>query len=324
MFVGRKYYHYRKETGTYEAVKFSYYNTLKNAARILAGALLFANIFLFCFFHTETPKSKRLKEEVAILEKSFSHLEGEMENMIDDLEALQYKDDYVYRYVLQVKPIDGNYRNFGTGGAEMYNNFRMYQHANLLVKTNKRLDKIRRKLGLQSKSFDEIEHAIREKQDLHAALPAIQPIPNGYLKRISSGYGMRKDPVTKRRRFHPGIDLSAPSGTPVYASGEGVIKEVKYSRVGYGNRILIDHGHGYSTLYGHLREFTVLEGEKVVRGQLIGYVGNTGKSTASHLHYEVWLNNVKINPYGLLNRKMEENEYFKVIEKANNRKVKKI
>lgn len=206
------------------------------------------------------------------------------------------RDDNIYRIIFEAEPIAKSVRQAGYGGVDRYAKLEGYNNSELLIETAKKLDIIASELYVQSKSFDDVYEMARNKEEMLACIPAIQPVNNKELKRLSSYYGYRIDPVYKIKKFHAGVDFSAPQGTPIYASGKGTVIKTKYSRRGYGNTVTIDHGFGYTTFYAHIKDIKVKKGDKVVRGQIIATVGNTGKSTAPHLHYEVRKNNRTINP----------------------------
>jgi murein DD-endopeptidase MepM/ murein hydrolase activator NlpD len=186
-----------------------------------------------------------------------------------------------------------------------------------LIKTAaKKLDILSKQLVVQSKSLDEIVVLAKNKKEMLASIPAIQPVANKDLKRMASGYGYRIHPIYKTRKFHWGMDFSSPRGTPVYATGNGKIEKVKRSRRGYGNQVKINHGFGYKTFYAHLEKYTVRKGQKVKRGDLIGYVGTSGISTAPHLHYEVIKGNRKLNPVYFYFNDLTPEEYDRMLEMA--------
>jgi peptidase, family M23 len=186
----------------------------------------------------------------------------------------------------------------------------------MLIDMTKRLETLQKELAVQSKSLDDIAALAKEKEKLLQALPAIQPVQNKDLKRMASGYGFRTDPFTKVRKFHYGMDFSAPTGTAVYATGDGVVTRADSNSSGYGEHIRIDHGYGYETLYGHLSQYNVRPGQKVKRGDVIGYVGSTGRSEAPHLHYEVKKNGEHLNPINFYYGSLSAEEYAEMLKKS--------
>jgi murein DD-endopeptidase MepM/ murein hydrolase activator NlpD len=248
----------------------------------------------YTFF--ESPKEKILKREIAQYKLQYKILNERIEQLGVIAQDLQERDDDIYRVIFEAEPVSRDLRKAGYGGSDKYARLAGYQNSDLLISTTQKVDQLAAKMYVQSKSFDDVFRMAKNKEKMLAALPAIQPVSNKSLKRISSYYGYRTDPFYKVRKFHEGIDFSAPTGTPIYATGNGRVSYVHYSNGGYGNRLEIDHGFNYKTVYAHLSKFAVKKGEKVRRGQIIGYVGNTGKSTAPHLHYEVRKNNRPVNP----------------------------
>jgi murein DD-endopeptidase MepM/ murein hydrolase activator NlpD len=274
-------------------------------------------VFLF-FSYFESPKEVRLQNEVAEMQHYYDNLQNEVNQLHDVLSALENRDDNLYRVVLGSEPIDGSVRNAGIGGADRYRELRSKDLDNkeTIIDLQEGIDQLRRKMYIQSKSYDEIAELAENKEKLFAAIPAIQPISNQELIRLASGFGYRTHPIYKVRKMHPGIDFSAPLGTPIYATADGKVKERKVRFSGYGKQLVIDHGYGYETRYAHMQEFAVKEGQRVKRGQIIGYVGNTGTSTAPHLHYEVIMNGEKINPIHYFFNDLNPQEYEKIIELA--------
>jgi murein DD-endopeptidase MepM/ murein hydrolase activator NlpD len=186
----------------------------------------------------------------------------------------------------------------------------------MITETSLRLDKLTKRIVVQSKSLDEIKKLAEDKEKLLAAIPAIQPVSNEDLTRMASGYGYRSDPFTKIRKFHYGMDFTAPRGTPVYASGDGVVERADNQSSGYGNHIRIEHGYGYVSLYAHLYKYNVRRNQRVKRGDLIGFVGSTGRSEAPHLHYEVFKDGERINPINFYYGSLSAEEYAALLEKA--------
>ncbi|HET8855729.1 MAG TPA: M23 family metallopeptidase, partial [Salinimicrobium sp.] len=186
----------------------------------------------------------------------------------------------------------------------------------LIIKAHKKLDILTKRIVVQSKSLDEIASLAKDKEELLASIPAIMPVKNEDLRRMASGYGWRTDPFTKVRKFHYGMDFSAPRGTPVYATGDGVVVRADNRSSGYGNHIRIDHGFGYKTLYGHLYKYNVRDGQKVERGDIIGYVGSTGRSQGSHVHYEIFKDGKRINPLNFYYGHLSPAEFNNIVDQA--------
>lgn len=223
-----------------------------------------------------------------------------MSKNIDDMERvlvdMQQRDDNLYRVVFEASPIPSSIRMAGYGGVNRYEHLENLDDNELVKNTAQKLDILTKQAYVQSKSYEELASLARNKEQMLASIPAIMPVADKELKYTASGFGYRIDPVYKVRTFHAGMDFAAPTGTPIYATGDGVIERIQNLRGGYGNNILINHGFGYQTLYGHMDKMSVKEGEKVQRGQQIGTVGNTGKSTGPHCHYEVHKDGRVMNP----------------------------
>lgn len=290
---------YRLDTESLQIVKqkATSKERLYKVLTMLASGLFFTAVVLgLAYTFLESPKEKILKREIAQYKLQFSIMNDRVDQLEKVAMDLEDRDDDIYRVIFEAEPISDNIRKGGIGGTDRYARLEGYHNSELLVETAKKVDGLANKLYIQSKSFDEVFAMAKNKEKMLAALPAIQPVSNKTLKRISSYYGYRTDPFYKVRKFHEGIDFSAPVGTPIYAPGDGVVKAVKNSHRGYGNRLVIDHGFNYQTTYAHMKSFDVKRGDIVKRGQLIGHVGNTGKSTAPHLHYEVRKNGRAVNP----------------------------
>jgi murein DD-endopeptidase MepM/ murein hydrolase activator NlpD len=279
---------------------------------VAAAYAVFVLIVGFNFF--DSPKEKAVKRELAQMEFQYEVLNDRLDQVIEVMGELQDRDDNIYRVIFEAEPIPEGVRKAGYGGVDRYAKLDGYASSDILIETTKKLDRITGQLVIQSRSFDEVYEMAMNKADFLASIPAIQPISNKELKRLSSYYGYRMDPFYKVMKLHEGVDFSAPTGTDIYATGDGVVKEVKKIKRGYGNNILIDHGFGYETFYAHCNKILVKKGQKVKRGQIIGEVGNTGKSTAPHLHYEVRKNKRPIDPINFFFNDLTPEEYEKVIE----------
>ena len=288
--------------------------------RILAyfiGSLIFALIYwiIFASFF-DSPKEKALKREVEQMTIQYDLIHREMSNVENVLEDLQKTDDNLYRTIFEAEPIPSEQREGGIGGVNRYEALEGYNNSNLVIETATRLDKIRKKVYVQSKSYDELIKMAENKGDMLKSVPAIIPISNKDLTRTASGFGWRIHPYYKISKFHYGMDFTAPAGTDVYATGNGTVVDVSSSQRGLGKHITIDHGFGYKSTYAHLNNFNVRVGQRVQRGDIIGYVGSTGMSVANHLHYEIKLNGINVDPVNYYFEDLSSAEYEKMIEIA--------
>ena len=231
------------------------------------------------------------------------------------LEDIEKRDDNIYRTTFNADPIPSSVRSAGFGGVNRYEYLEGYDNSELIIETAERLDILTKAIYVQSTSYDEVIDLARSREDQLSSLPAIMPISNKDLTRTASGWGFRIHPIYKIRKFHYGMDFTAPTGTEVYASADGAIERIQRSRRGYGNILVVNHGYGYKTLYAHLTDFNnAWVGKKVKRGDVIAFVGSTGLSTAPHLHYEVHLNGKKINPVNYYFEDLSAQEYDRMIE----------
>jgi len=288
--------------------------------RILAyfiGSLIFALIYwiIFASFF-DSPKEKALKREVEQMTIQYDLIHREMSNVENVLEDLQKTDDNLYRTIFEAEPVPSEQREGGIGGVNRYEALEGYNNSNLVIETASRLDKIRKKVYVQSKSYDELIKLAENKEDMLKSVPAIIPISNKDLTRTASGFGWRIHPYYKISKFHYGMDFTAPAGTDVYATGNGTVVDVSSSQRGLGKHITIDHGFGYTSTYAHLSNFNVRVGQRVQRGDIIGYVGSTGMSVANHLHYEIKLNGINVDPVNYYFEDLSSAEYEKMIEIA--------
>ena len=310
-------YYYDAESLSYKKIKRKKRTTLKYASVFLLGAALFGFLFVFLASqYVESPKERALKRELQNSQLQFELLNKKMKEAEAVLASVAERDNNIYRVYFEANPIPDEQRKAGFGGINRYKNLEGFDNSKLIIESNKRLDILQKQIVVQSKSLDEIAKLAAEKEKLLAAIPAIQPVRNQDLKRMASGYGMRSDPFTKVRKMHYGMDFSAPRGTPIYASGDGIIDRADNTATGYGNHIRIDHGYGYVSLYAHLYKYNVRKNQKVKRGDLIGFVGSTGRSEAPHLHYEIFKDGERINPINFYYGSLTAEEFNKMLEHA--------
>jgi len=309
-------YKYNIKTLSYEKEEVSLKAKLVKLISFTATGLVFAVIFIFLAnTYYESPKERVLREKEERLGLQYEELNSRLDQMDKVLGDVQNRDDNIYRVIFEAEPIPKNIREAGIGGVNRYKHLEEFAGENgAVIETTKRLDKIAKQLYIQSKSFDEVYEMAKQKEKMLASIPAIQPISNSDLKRMSSGFGMRFHPIYKTPKFHHGMDFTAPTGTEIYATGQGVVEKTEINSRGYGNHVVVNHGYGYKTLYGHMSRIAAKPGQKINRGDVIGYVGNTGASSAPHLHYEVIKDNVKINPVNFYFDDLTPEEYDIMIQ----------
>lgn len=310
-------FYYNTETCRYEPIITSRRNIILNILAFLSVALILASGITFYYQNNfQSFREKALLKENQQLKIEWQLLENELVEVNNHVEHLTYNDDQIYRVILDAEPIASTIRYGGAGGHNKYENLikTPLEEEDLIINTYETIDQLKKRLYIQTKSYDELNKILKEKEAMWAARPAIQPINNKELVRISSPFKPnRYHPILKRVQAHKGIDFTAPTGTPVYATGDGIATSAYYSG-SYGNVIFLNHGYGYQTRYAHLNEFNIKVGQHVKRGEIIGYVGNTGRSQAPHLHYEVLYNFHHIDPINYFQRDLSSEEYEKLIE----------
>jgi murein DD-endopeptidase MepM/ murein hydrolase activator NlpD len=308
-------YYYDTKTLSYKPIKLNSGEKIRGYFIFFLSSILLSFFILLIFYQFfDSPKEKRLKLEIQNLTSQYKVINDDMKQVEKVLDEIQERDDNIYRVIFEADPIPNSIRKQGFGGINRYEKLLGLSNSELMINTSKKIDQLTKQLYLQSKSFDEVIDLAKNKSNMLASIPAIQPVANKDLKRMASGYGYRIHPIYKTRKMHYGMDFSAKTGTEIYATGDGVISQVKKSKRGYGNYVKINHGFGYETLYAHMSKYIVKRGQKVKRGEVIGYVGNSGISTAPHLHYEVRKDNKKINPMNFYYNDLSPEEYEKMLE----------
>jgi murein DD-endopeptidase MepM/ murein hydrolase activator NlpD len=309
-------YHFNVGTMTFEEIRVSVKQKfLKIFSIMTSGMVLAAVVMIILYSFIDSPKEKILKRQIEEYKLQYEIMNKRLDNISGVLDDIQNRDDNVYRMIFEAEPIADNIRKASYGGEDRYARFNGMENEELLKATAKKLDVISRQLYMQSKSFDEVISLVKNKEKMLASLPAIQPVDKRRCT-IVSGFGYRIHPVYKTLRMHTGIDFAAKTGTPIYATGDGVVIDPKGNESGYGNVVVINHGFGYQTLYGHMSKKAVTVGQRVKRGQLIGYVGSTGLSVAPHCHYEVIKNGKKIDPVHFFYNDLTPAEYEQVVKDA--------
>ena len=316
-------YYFDSDTLSYRPITFTNKNRVSSFVLFLLSSFLFGLFILLVLLNSDwlnTPSEIAQKRAIQNYELQFDILNKKLSQVEAVVTNMQERDNNLYRVYFEASPIPEAQRLAGFGGINRYKDLEGYENSDLIISTSKRIDILTKQAVVQSKSLDEIEQLAQNKAALINAIPSIQPIKNENLTRMASGYGYRKDPFTKKRRFHWGMDFTAKKGIPIYATGNGVIKRADNRSSGYGKHIRLDHGFGYVSLYAHLSKYNARRGQTVKRGDIIGYVGNTGRSVGPHLHYEIFKDNKRINPlnfyYGNLSQK-EFNALLTIAEQEN-------
>lgn len=310
-------YKFNPESLSFDKIRLGVKAILLKFLAYFIGSVIIAVIYwvIFASFF-DSPKEKALEREVQQLTIQYDLINREMVDVEDVLSGLQKTDDNLYRTIFEAEPIPVTLREGGVGGVNRYKALEGYKNSDLVIETTNRLDKIRKKVVVQSKSYDDLIKLASQKEEMLRSVPAILPISNKNLTRTASGFGLRIHPIYKIIKFHYGMDFTAPAGTDIYATGNGVISAVSSSKRGLGNHIIIDHGFGYVSIYAHLSNFNVRKGQKVQRGDIIGFVGSTGTSVANHLHYEIKLNGSNVDPVNYYFDDLSPLEYERMIEIA--------
>ncbi len=306
-------YYFNTNSLRYEKVIVGWRKRLLRVFGWLATALVFGTIvLLLAYSYLDSPKEKVLRRELNGLTLQYELLQQRMTLASNVLDDLQKRDDQIYRVIFEAEPIAKTVREAGYGGINRYKQLEGFDNSDLMIASTRKLDVLSRQLYIQSKSYDEVFELAKKKTELLASIPAIQPVSNRDLNRIASGFGYRIHPIYKTSIMHQGIDFTASIGTEIYATGNGVVEKVEAMGRGYGNNVVINHGFGYETLYAHMSKFKVRPGQRISRGDIIGYVGSTGSSTGPHVHYEVMKNGQKIDPINYFFNDLSAVDYEKV------------
>ncbi len=309
-------FYYDKKSLSYKEIKLSIKNRFLNFISFVLASFFFGLICLFVLISTpivNTPTELTQARELNNYKLQFDLLAKKLDQLEIVLENIEERDNNIYRVLFEANPIDDDIRKAGFGGVNRYASLEGYENSQLVIETTKKIDILTKQLVIQSKSLDDIEKLVKEKEQMLAAIPSIQPIKNNDLSRIASGFGMRTDPFDKSRKMHKGMDFSAPRNSPVYAASNGKIVRADSRSIGYGKHIRIDHGYGFITLYAHLNSYNVKRGQTVKKGDIIGFVGNTGRSKGLHLHYEVIKDGKSVNPVNYFYGSLTPEEFDEVL-----------
>ncbi len=317
--MSKQKYKYNPDNLSYEEVNVSLGRRILKTLLFIAPSLI-VGLLLSLFFtrQIDSPSEKRLLSDLNLNKVELERLQENMDLCNDVLDVIEGRDEDLYRNVLYADKFPEELRRMGTGGSDKYEHLKGVTNDELLRATSSSMDKLEKRLDAQSMSFRELLKLVKNKEKMITCIPSIQPIRNSDLKRAISGFGWRIDPIYKTRHMHTGMDFTAKRGTDVYATGDGYVEEIENKRWGYGKSIIINHGYGYKTRYAHLSGFKVKKGDKITRGQLIGLVGSTGRSTGPHLHYEVEKNGAKVNPISYYHNDLTPAQYEELLKASEN------
>ncbi len=298
--MAKSKYRFNTKTLQYEKVKLDAKSVIIKSLPYVLELMFFTATFTYVFnTYFETPERQQLRTENEFLANNLKQIQTKLDVFDQQMNELAKKDNNIYRVIYQMDSVPAQIRNSGYGGVNKYADLKGYQYSKLVIDVSRGIDKLNKKAEVQKRSFHTLAEILQEDEQRMLSLPSIQPIDNRDLTRLSSHYGLRFHPILHIYRMHEGIDLSAPTGTPIYAPGNGKVIKIVHNRTrrGYGNMVVIDHGYdGLTTRYAHLNTILVKEGQTVKRGEQIGTVGNTGLSKGPHLHYEVRKDGKSVNP----------------------------
>ncbi|MDR3653881.1 MAG: M23 family metallopeptidase [Paludibacter sp.] len=316
--MAKKKFHFNPETLSYEQIEHTISHWLKQLAIHAFSGVFLGIIFFFIFVSTiQSPQEKQLGQDKTHMEAQYKVLQRQLAEVQYVMSDLEQRDDNLYRVVFQADPIPLSVRRGSSANTDYYEQLLDMTNSEIVVSTTKKLNELKKELYIQSKSYDELVLLAKNNETMLADLPAIQPISNKNLMRMASGYGWRIDPIYHTRRFHAGMDFAAPIGTDIFATANGTIQSAGWEQ-GYGNCVQINHGYGYVTLYGHMSAIKVRVGQSVKRGEIIGLVGNTGRSTGPHVHYEVHFKGQIMNPQNYYYLDLSPADYDKMVQMSNN------
>ncbi|MFD0701516.1 M23 family metallopeptidase [Myroides pelagicus] len=313
-------YYYDPEKLAFLKIRPKKFKYLRNVFLFILSSAIFGILGLFILINTnvlQTPKEKVQEREIAEFKTNYLLLNKKLDLLAEVLNEIEVRDNDIYRAYFNTAPIPEEQRKSGLGGINRYRAFAGLTNEKILVTTNEKMDVLSKQIAIQSESLDDIIELAKGKEAFLASIPAIQPVKNEDLKRMASGYGYRSDPFTKIKKFHAGMDFSAETGTPVYATGDGKVIRANNQLSGYGNLIEIDHGYGYLTRYAHLYKYNTKQGQSVKRGDIIGYIGSTGRSSGPHLHYEVHYQGNVVNPLNYYYGDISAKEFELLSQEAN-------
>ncbi|WP_099290845.1 M23 family metallopeptidase [Butyricimonas sp. Marseille-P3923] len=311
-------YHFNSDTLSFDKIESTLRKKTWRLFKKFFSSFSLAIVMLYLVYaFIDSPKEKQLKRKYEEVLTQYSLLSNKVEYLDNVLKDMESRDDNIYRVIFETEPIPSTIRRAGSGGVDQYEHLKHLDNSDLIIGTAKKIDELSKAIFVQSKSFDAIENLAKNKIEMLASIPAILPVSLKEAHQVSSSYGYRMHPIYKTMKFHAGMDFTGAIGTPIYATGNGLVVESQFDK-GYGRHVIIDHGFSYQTMYAHMEKIVVKKGQTVKRGDVIGYLGNTGLSTGPHLHYEVRKNEKPVDPINFYFNDLSPDEFEKLVEIANN------
>ncbi len=312
-----KKYFYNTKTLRFEKLEVPLHIKLLRVFGFISAAVVTAIIIVaIAFRFLDSPKEKQMRQDIVTMQERYKLMQRQMEQMSQQLAELEEKDNEIYRSIFESAPLPDSIRVGKKYSAIDWEQYRFRNTAELLAEIDLVVYALKHRIAVQRASFDTIERMVQSKEKMLASIPAIQPIYNKNLEHVASGFGYRIDPIYKTPKMHTGLDFAAAMGTPIYATADGVVSVAAFDDGGYGNHVILNHGYGYETLYGHMVRIKVRRGARVKRGEVLGWVGSTGKSTGPHLHYEVIRNKHKIDPVHFFFHDLAPADYERMVKMA--------
>jgi murein DD-endopeptidase MepM/ murein hydrolase activator NlpD len=309
-------YFYNTNTLRYEKLETPLRIKLLRVLGFIAASIVTALIIVsIAFNYLDSPKEKLLRQQYDAARQDYDLLNGQVVKLQQQMVELEKRDNQVYRSIFEANPLPDSARAKQIAQQKEIALIQNMSNSELSNSITNTLNNLIARVAYQDKSYKEIDNLMKNKEERLLCLPYLQPVSNKDLNRIASGFGMRIHPVLGIARMHGGLDFAAPQGTPIYATGNGVVKVARYE-TGFGNHVVINHSYGYETVYGHMVKVKVSAGQKVRRGELIGWVGSTGLSSGPHLHYEVHINGTKVNPIYFFIKDLNAEQYDRVLKSA--------
>jgi len=312
-------YYYSQHTQRFEPLRVPLWKKLLRIFGLLSAVAVSSTLVVaLAFRYLQSPNEKRMNRQLAYLQEKYDLLRNDLEESQNRMAELEQRDNEVYRVIFEADPLPANIRKGKVVPDEEALQQRLSPYSNeaLVQNIGKALESLHRRIRFQESSYDSLQKFISHKAEMLASIPSIQPVSNKQLERIASGFGARIDPIYKIGKFHAGIDFTAPTGTPVYATGNGKVELAEYQEGGYGNHVWLRHGFGYRSHYCHMVKIKVRVGQVLKRGEVIGWVGNTGKSTGPHCHYEVEKNGEKLDPIHFFYNDLKAEDFERLVKIA--------